>query len=65
MHDVLVKSFRLDGTERTKSDVQHDGGNGNALFADSLQQLGREMQAGRRRGRTAVNLGVNRLIAVL
>ena len=63
VHDMVADLRLLDRAEGPEPDVQHDRHDGDALFANAVEQLGCEMQPRRRRSRTALLLGVDRLIA--
>ena len=65
VHDVMRQILLLNGTEGPQSDVQQHFGDLDAHRADLGKQFLREVQPRRRRGRGAVRLAVDGLVAVL
>ena len=65
VHVMVGDVLLLDGAERAQAHMQQHRHDLHALGAHALQQLGRKVQAGRRRGGAAVYLGIDRLIAGL
>lgn len=63
VHVVVGDIFLLDRAECAQPHVQQHGHDVDALGADALQQLGGEVQPGRRRGGAAVDLRVDGLVA--
>ena len=62
MHLVLLDVFNLDRPERAEPHVQKHGNDVDSLFADSIQQFGREMQSRSRRCGGALMARVHGLI---
>ena len=65
VHIVLLDVVLLDRTERTEADMQRHIADVHALCLNFFQQLRREVQARRRRGGAAVDLGIDGLVALL
>ena len=65
MHIVLLNVILLDRTERAEADVQRHIADAHTLRLYFLQQFRRKVQPRRRRGRAALDLGIDRLIALL
>ena len=65
VHTMLLDVVFLDGTERAEADMQRHIADVHTLLLNLFQQLRREVQSRRRRGRAALDLGVDRLVALL
>ena len=62
MHDMFLERLRLHRTERSKSDVERDGRETNALSFEVLDELRREMETSRRCGNGTNRLGIDGLV---